>query len=57
VSESLETAQTVVTSIKRLMKDLYHLSPTVEEDLSMFAHTMHASIEDAEVRQQTPLEW
>jgi Domain of unknown function (DUF4037) len=57
VAESLETARTVVTSIKRLMKDLYHLSPTVEEDLSMFAHAMHASIEDAEVRQQTPLEW
>lgn len=55
--ESMQVARAIVQSIKRLMKDLYHLPPSVEEDLSPFAHAMHASIEDAEVRQQTPLEW
>jgi hypothetical protein len=39
------------------MKDLYHLCPGVDEDLSVFAHAMHASIEDDEVRSETPLEW
>jgi hypothetical protein len=57
VAESTRAARTIVQSIKRLMKDLYHLPSGMEEDLSVYAHAMHASIEDAEVRKHTPLEW
>jgi hypothetical protein len=57
VEDSVQAARSIVSSIKRLMKDLYHLSPGVDEDLSVFAHAMRASIEDAEVRSETLLEW
>jgi hypothetical protein len=56
-AERLEIAQSVVKSIKVLMKDLYHLPPGLKAELSDFAHAMHGIIEDEEVRRQTPLEW
>jgi hypothetical protein len=55
--QGLKAAGEIVTSIKRLMRDLYHLSPGLKEDLSTFAHAMRDQIEDAEVRRQTPLDW
>jgi hypothetical protein len=57
VETSIETAESILRSIKVLMKDLYHLQPDLRESLSTFAHAMHNTIEDAEVKRQTPLEW
>jgi hypothetical protein len=46
-------AEMIVTSIKLLVKDLYHLDPAIEEPLFVFAHAMHDAIEDPEVKKQT----
>lgn len=53
----LHHADAVTASIKRLMKDLYHLPTDTSAPLSAFAQAIHGTIEDGEVRRQTPLEW
>jgi hypothetical protein len=54
---SIGIAETIITSVKLLMKDLYHLGPDLEEPLSAFAHALHDTIEDPVVRKQTSLDW
>ncbi|MDE0012837.1 MAG: DUF4037 domain-containing protein [Candidatus Poribacteria bacterium] len=56
-AQSLEIATFIVNSIKMLMKELYHLTPSLKEPLSVFAHAMHNTIEDAHVKNSTSLDW
>jgi hypothetical protein len=53
----LNTAEVIVNSIKMLMKDLYYLTPGLKEPLSTFAHAIHDTIEDVEVKRRTSLDW
>jgi Domain of unknown function (DUF4037) len=53
----LHHANAVTASIKRLMKDLYHLPTEIGAPLAAFAQAMHRTIDDEEVRRQTPLDW
>jgi hypothetical protein len=53
----LEVADAIVRSIKLLMKDLYHLKPTLDKPLSLYAHAIHWEIEDVEIKRNTPLDW
>ena len=48
----IEIASTIVTSIKRLVKDLYHLDTGLEAPLFVFSHAMRETIEDPEIRDQ-----
>lgn len=54
---ALPLATAVVTTIKQLMQDLYHLDLPVTASLAAFAQAMHSSIADPEVKQLTCLEW
>lgn len=54
---ALASATTIITVIKGLMQDLYHLVLPATVPLSAFAQAMHHSIEDPEVKEQTLLEW
>jgi len=56
-AKCMDTAVSIVNSIKMLMKDLYHLTPDLNMPLSSFAHAMRNTIEYAEVKRQTPLDW
>jgi hypothetical protein len=49
----IEIAKTIVTSVKLLVKDLYHLDTDLEAPLFVFSHAMHETIEDPEIREQT----
>ena len=42
----LEIARSILSSIKVLMKDLYHLTSDLKDPLSAFAHAMHDAIEE-----------
>jgi len=55
--EALKQAQSIIRSIKMLMKDLYDLPVLLEDPLSMFAQAMHNNIEDEVVKRQTLLDW
>jgi hypothetical protein len=52
VEAKIEIAETIATSIKLLIKDLYHLRPGLEAPIFVFAHAMHDTIEDPEVKKQ-----
>jgi hypothetical protein len=53
----IKSAESIVHSIKLLMKDLYHLTPKLDAPLSIYAHATHGTIEDDEVKLRTPLDW
>ena len=55
--EAIAVALRIVDSVKLLMKDLYHLPQRPAEPLSVYAHAVHASIEDEAVREATQLNW
>jgi hypothetical protein len=55
--EHLDTASSVVRSIKMLLKDLYHVSADLADPLPAFAHAMRDSIADAEVMSAAALDW
>jgi hypothetical protein len=48
----IKIAKTIVTSIKWLVKDLYHLDTDLEAPLFVFSHVMHETIEDPEIKEQ-----
>ena len=53
MESKFEIANTIVTSIKLLVKDLYHLETNLEAPLFVFSHAMRDTIEDTEIRNQT----
>lgn len=55
--ECLRLGRAIATSLRLLMKDLYHLPGEAEQPLSAFAHAMRDSVEDPEVRAFADLEW
>jgi len=50
---TLEIAKTIVTSVKLLVRDLYHLDTSPEAPLFVFSHAMRDTIEDPEIKEQT----
>ena len=55
--ERIDICRRLVDSVKLLMNDLYHVTSGPGDPLCAFAHEIHASVEDDEVKRHTRLDW